>query len=1141
MSKRFRPLPELEGAQQQAADPDVHAALSASAGTGKTQVLTARVLRLLLREARPESILCLTFTKAAAAEMANRIGARLVGWVRLKDKDLKKDLFALGEANDPPALERARTLFARVLDCPGGLKIQTIHSFAQSLLAAFPAEAGIVPGFQPIEGRAEQELVRRTLANLIADAEALGDTGLIRDVQALSRRLGEMGAIEYLQACARRADALAALGPGDTIERLIRERMDLPPGSVEEHIAANCGDDGFDCDLLNAVAEANRKWGAQTGLGHAEIIEDWLALTLVERAAALPQLRKVVLTEKNTPRVYAGQTKADPDYETHAGRLANLIGELLLIQNGARLAADMAAGLRAGQAFAKAYTHAKRASGVADFNDLIEWTRELLKRPGMGDWVRYKLDRQVDHVLVDEAQDTNAAQWEIIERLVEEYFTGSSETDGRHRTLFMVGDFKQAIYGFQGTDPKRFDEARRLFRGRATSLSTGDDLFSYQRRTREFRDLSITASFRSAQPILDVVDSVIATVGHQALALLDPPEAHRAHHADRAGQVELWQPFAAEDADDEADEGEERWVTLRDRFYAETLAERVRAMIEDAPVLASTGRPLTPGDILILVRSRAELALLIVARLFAAGVPVAGVDRLHLHEPLAVQDLLAAIRFVVQPNDDLSLACLLVSPLIGWDQDRLRSLAWNRPGRLWRELRQRADENDAFRAAHEALSGLLAIADFTTPSRFLEIILSGPMQGRRKLYGRLGMAARDAIDELMNSALEFERNEAGSLDRFVAWFSRGMVDVQRDPGQPANEVRVMTVHGAKGLEAPVVILADATADPARLGRVPLALNYELAPDRVVPILRPRKEERRPPFDEIIARDEKRDLEEHMRLLYVALTRAADRLIVSGVAPKPRKDGSDARPPNSWHLIVERAMAAQGATPVDHGEWGAGLVYGSAATVKARPKAGVELPPVSVPAWALQPPLPEARPPRPLAPSAMGVDTDAAPPPSEAMRAGARRGSLIHQLLERLASVAGEERLNCALRWLEHSAGVADAEERSEIADSVCAVLSDVSFAALFGPGSLGEAPLAATLPDGRVIAGTADRLLVEADRILVVDFKTGRVPEDDAGIPASHRAQMTAYAEALRVIFPGREVRAALLYTTAPRLFELAA
>jgi ATP-dependent helicase/nuclease subunit A len=1133
MSKRFKTLPELKDEQALASDPAVHAALSASAGTGKTQVLTARVLRLLLKGARPESILCLTFTKAAAAEMDNRIGARLAAWVRLKDSELAADLLALGESNDPRTRERARQLFAKVLDCPGGLKIQTIHSFAQSLLAAFPAEAGIVPGFQPIEGRAEQELVRRTLAELMAGAEASGDETLIRDVQKLSRRLGAAGAVEYLQACARRPDALEALGSRDEIEGSIRQLMDLPAESVEDYIAHHCGDDRFDCDLLRAVADANRKWGAQTGLGHAEVIERWLALTPIERAAALTELRKVVLTEKGTPRISAGQAKAEPHYEAHAGRLAVLIEQLLRIQIGGRLAADMAAALHAGQAFAKAYARAKRAAGVADFNDLIEWTRRLLAQPGMGEWVRYKLDRQVDHVLVDEAQDTNAAQWEIIEQLVEEFFTGSSEAEQRVRTLFMVGDFKQAIYGFQGTDPERFRVAREMFKRRAAAMSTGDDLFSYRQHAQEFRDLSIAASFRSAQPVLDVVDAVIGTVGPDALALKEPPPPHRAHHRDRPGSVELWQPFAVEESPDDSDEGEERWVSLRDRRYADVLAERIRLMVEEAPVLASTDRPLTPGDILVLVRSRGELASLIVARLFSAGVPVAGVDRLHLHEPLAVQDLLAAVKFAVQPNDDLSLACLLVSPLIGWDQDQLRALAYGRKGSLWRELRQRAGE---FREVHDALAELLRIADFTTPSRFLETILTGPMQGRRKLYSRLGMAARDAIDELMNSTLDFERNETASLDRFLSWFSRGTVDVQRDSGQPANEVRVMTVHGAKGLEAPVVILADATGDPARLGRAPLTVDIEVEGAGIAPLLRPKKEERGPPFDQVILGEEKRDLEEHVRLLYVALTRAADRLIISGVMPKARKDGADPRPFTCWHRIVEQAMTSIG-TP---GEGHVTLRYAVGDPARqGRAKQKVELAPAVIPDWAKREAPPEARPPRPLAPSAIAVDDESAPPPSEAMRTAALRGTWIHQLLERLPAVEAGERPAVAGRWLERSAGVSDSILRDEIVRQVCGILSDPGFAPLFGPGSLGEAPLAATLPDGRVIAGTVDRLRVEEARVSVIDFKTGKVPATDADIPNAHRAQMAAYADALQVIFPGRRVSTALLYTAGPKLIEL--
>ena len=367
-----------------------------------------------------------------------------------------------------------------------------------------------------------------------------------------------------------------------------------------------------------------------------------------------------------------------------------------------------------------------------------------------------------------------------------------------------------------------------------------------------------------------------------------------------------------------------------------------------------------------------------------------------------------------------------------------------------------------------------------------------------------------------------------------------MVDVQRDPGRPGNEVRVMTVHGAKGLEAPVVIVADATADPARLGRTPISVDVEVAGGSDVPLLRPKKEERCPPFEDIIAAEEKRDLEEHWRLLYVALTRAADRLIVAGVASKPKKDGSDPRPLNSWHLAVERAMAAIEAEPADHGKWGSSLVYGREGTGKAKGKAERVAPPAAaVPSWAQTAAPAEPRPPRPLAPSAIAADDESAPQPSEAMRAAALRGTWIHQLLERLPAVEASARASAASRWLERSAGVSDAAARDEIVEQVCSILSDERFAALFGTGSLGEAPLAATLPDGRVIAGTVDRLRVSDSRIEVIDFKTGRVPATDADVPNSHRAQMQAYADALRVIFPGREIRAALLYTAGPKLIEV--
>ncbi|WP_294173387.1 double-strand break repair helicase AddA [uncultured Sphingomonas sp.] len=1130
MSPRLQPLKALQPDQARAADPAIHAALSASAGTGKTQVLTARVMRLLLGGAKPETILCLTFTKAGAAEMANRIGDRLARWVRLPGAELRKELFALGEDNSSPMLERARRLFAEVLDAPGGLRIQTIHSFAQALLAAFPAEAGITPGFRPIEGREEQLLARRTLATLIAEAEARGDEQLIADVQALSRRLGERDAERYLLNCARHPEAMTVLARPDQIESGLRSLLGLPEGSIDELLAARCHDDSLDCALLGAIVQGHREWNTKTGHGFADDLEAWLQLAPHERCRALDRLAQVVFTQGGERRkLQAGLLKAAPDAQDHCDRLAEEVAELLSLQRKAELVAVQAAGLRAGATFADAYTRAKRSTGVADFDDLIRWTRTLLATPGMGEWVRYKLDQRTDHLLVDEAQDTNADQWAIVEALTEEFFSGEGAR-GHHRTLFTVGDFKQAIYGFQGTDPREFERARGRIRERVAAL---EDAARHNEEVvvRPFRDLSIGQSFRSSQAVLDVVDAVIAEVGPEQMGLPDRPELHRAFAADRPGSVELWRPHAPENGEGSEDEDEEGWLTEPVRRFAGELARTTKGWLREAPVLASTGRALTAGDVLILVRSRGELASLLVARLFAEGVPVAGIDRLHLSSPLAVKDLMAAVAFGAQPLDDLNLANLLVSPLLGWDQDQLYDLAHGRVGSLWAELRQRAGEGGHLAQARDVLGELLRIADFTTPARYLETILSGPMGGRRKLLERLGAAARDPIDELVAAAIEFERSEIASLDRFLHWFGNGEVEIKRDPSAPANAVRVMTVHGAKGLEAPVVILADATVDPANLGEKnsPIAMPFGEAGS--APVLRPRKAEMDEPYATIVGEAKTRDLEEHWRLLYVALTRAKERLVVAGVLP------SRGIRPDSWHARVQAAMEGRGAAW--DGEvlrYIGGGARGAARLVKAKD----HLPSLELPGWLLRPAPVEARPPRPLAPSQIAEDADAAPPPGPELRAAARRGVLLHALFERLPGVVPELRHDAALHWLEQSAGVGHVGTREELARAACSIIGDEAYAPLFAPGSLAEAPVAATLPDGRVVAGTVDRLLVDAEEVRVVDFKTGRqVPRSVAEVPQHHRRQMDAYAEALAVIFPGRPIRTALLYTAGPRLIDL--
>lgn len=1113
-------LPRLVDEQARASDPSAHVWLAASAGTGKTQVLAARVYRLLLGGTDPGAILCLTFTKAGAAEMAGRINQRLARWVRASEADIRADIASLGERATPALIARARTLFAKVLDAPGGgLRIQTIHGFCQSLLAAFPVEAGLTPGFRPLEAREELALARETLAQLLVDAEREGRDGAVRAVGALSLRLGEEGAEAFLRACARAPAAMAALPMGEGVGPYIRRAL-IGVDDVEAAIADGCAQ--LDDDLLGRLRDCNRAWGTKNGLARADMIDAWLTRSPEQRAATLDELHGVWARQDGELRSFAkGQAPQDEDYAPTAADCHAQVSRLIQMRHLADYADLLAAGLAIGRDYAFAYRAAKRRIGAVDFDDLIDAAVALLRQDGMGDWVRFKLDQATDHVLIDEAQDTNLRQWEIVDAIASDFFSGLGTRGDRRRTLFTVGDYKQAIFGFQGTDPLNFRWAERHFRDLAEVTSDISEI-----EPTPFEQLALTSSFRSTQPILDFVDAAIGVLPGGGLGV-DDNQRH-ASKVEGPGQVNLWAPTLA----GEEDEGEEGWVTDAVRAHATRIAAQVKAWLDpnDPLMLESKGRPLRPEDIMILVKRRGELASLIVARLYAEGVPVAGVDRLRLTAPLAVQDLLAAIRFVLQPHDDLALASLLVSPLIGWSQDELMRAAMKRRGGLWAHLQT---TQPAERIA--PLAAMLRRADFTTPYVFLEELLTGSLDGRRKLIRRLGQEARDPIDELLNAALEFERVAIPSLQRFLDWFDRGDVEIVRDPSQPLDAVRVMTAHGAKGLQAPLVILADATADPEARPRS--TLDWQADQDIKLPVFRPRKEQRSGVLAEAITTADARELAEHWRLFYVAATRAEERLEIAG-SLGPRSKGVPSE--NSWYAAAEAALAALGTAEREEGPRRSFAGHDPQPPVRARPSRTAETHIVALPDWAFQPAPIEARPPRPLAPSSVGEDDVSDPPPSAAMRTAAERGRLIHALFERLPALPPDRRATAADRWLSAVGQVADKTVRSELIETVMAVLDDPAHRDLFGTNSLGEAPISAIVPGGYVIAGTVDRLLVEPDRVRVIDFKTGRrVPLGINEVPVFHLRQMAAYAEALRVIFPGRRIEAALLYTAAPRLFDL--
>jgi ATP-dependent helicase/nuclease subunit A len=1123
----------LEGEQAQAVDPRDSVWLSASAGTGKTQVLSARVLRLLLRpDVAPEQILCLTFTKAGAAEMATRVNEVLASWVRLPDTELAADLANIGEKGDPETVARARALFTRVLDCPGGgLRIDTIHAFAQWLLAAFPEEAGLIPGTKPMEDRDRELLAHRILADLLVEWEERGESRLIEALEMLSVRWGPDGARKWLMRCAEAREMW--FGPGswqEPLEDRVRGLIGLALDAGPDSIATLCHDHMFDRAALVRCLEVNAAWGTATAQKCIDAIGEWLAGDPAARAQDCEALAKALFTKDGSVRSLRYLEKLDANYAGMAERVRGCIEAVREQVALCALAEMLAPALTVGRRFALAWDAAKAREGLIDFDDQIRRAAALLSRSDMGEWIRYKLDRQFDHILIDEAQDTNEAQWSIVYALTEEFFAGAGQRDNRLRTVFAVGDYKQAIFRFQGTSPEHFEAAKRRFKKEMEGAAANNP------DARSLKDFGLGRSYRTAQPVLDFVDEAIAAIGHESFGLERPPDQHKGDA--RPGMVGLWQPVGGDDEEDEEErEAPDTWLPGPEREMADRIAAQVKAWLRDGFVLVKGKvRHAGPGDIMVLVRKRRELAGLIVARLHAAGVPVAGVDRLRLGAPLPVKDLMAALRFAAQPLDDLSLASLLVSPLIGWTQEQLLEFGY-RPVRmpLWDHLRHRPAP-EAMRVADE-LRQLLARADFEPPQALLHWLLVGPWQGRRKLVSRLGREANDPIDELLNAALAYAGTYTPSLQGFIQWFDAGEGELKREAGASEGLVRVMTVHGSKGLQAPIVILADATGNPDRSPTRGLTLAEELpgGGGRVVPLPDLTKEEKVGRIAAAEAEAAAAERQEHWRLLYVAMTRAEEALFVGGALLGGEKEPA----PDSWYARLKPLFADE---PLADVVWGAQHVRGERAAVSVPERAKVNDDRPSLPAWATTPIGPEPRPPRPLAPSSAGQDESAEPPfPPGADAFAARRGVLIHKLLERLPEVAVEEREGKAREWLSRQAADVADDEREAMLASALAVLCEPGWQAIFSPAALAEVPLAATV-GGRVIAGTADRLLVERERVLVVDFKTARRPPAGLGeVPLTTLRQMAAYSAALAAIYPGRAIEAAVLYTQTPLLVPIPA
>lgn len=1088
--------------QIDAADPKVSTWLSANAGSGKTRVLTDRVARLLLESVSPQNILCLTYTKAAAAEMQNRLFKRLGAWAMMPDDQLRRDLTALGIDHqiENDELGRARKLFATAIETPGGLKIQTIHSFCAGILRRFPLEAQVNPQFREMEDRDAERLRAEVVDDIVSGPQA----------DVVHAMLGHFTGDDLSKLTAEIAgkrDGFAA-PPSD---KALHQTLGLPENAQRDDVLGivfQGHEAGIVTDLTTAFDGQSATYKKFAGRLAALDLEtpNWNAFDVLCDLFLYKtdgSAKSVNFPQSNHTKAVEAMAAIAAEVHDWMDRVATARQQLLALDAYDRTKAiyDFA------NAFIPAYEARKLAMGALDFDDLIRKAKALLLDPSVAQWVLFRLDGGIDHILVDEAQDTSPTQWAVIQQLAQEFATGEGARPDRNRTIFVVGDKKQSIYSFQGADPAAFDQMKDHFETAHRAIA------------KPFTTTSLDYSFRSAQTILSVVD---ATFTGDLTEGMDDQLSHIAFKEDMPGRVDLWPVIEKSEEQDDR-----RWYEPVDQpsatdhiiLMAKRVADQIKHMIKHETLPEEVGdtgqyqsRPITEGDFLILVQRRSELFAEIIRACKNAGLQIAGADRLRVGAELAVKDIAALLSFLALPEDDLSLACALRSPLFGWSEQDLFTLAHHRPAKtyLWAALRDSDHPNTL-----GILNDLRKQADFLRPYDLIERILIRH-DGRRNLLARLGPEAEDGIDALLSQALAYESTGVPSLTGFLTWMETDDLEVKRQMDNQGNRIRVMTVHGAKGLEAPIVILPDTAKRRKELRQELLSagdhLIWKTTKDASPPAILTMR-------DQAMAADDR----ERARLLYVAMTRAEKWLIV-GAAGDVGEDN------DSWYNIIANGMEERGMFNATSGDLDiarvADLNWGGPEQIKTeKPLESV----TAAPTFGAPPTVTRKA---TIAPSELPGPKALPTAPIDETEDALARGTLIHSLLEHLPHVSPDERRAVAKQKTEDT----------ELIDQILKLIDHPDLSLLWRPESLAEVSITADISGLGRIHGTIDRLIITPDQIIAIDYKSNRhVPKRWQETPTGILNQLAVYDAALRQIYPDRPVETAILWTQTAALMPIPA
>ena len=1106
--------------QRKAANPNKSVWVEASAGTGKTKVLSDRVLRLLLEGCNPAKILCLTYTKAAAVEMNTRIAGRLSRWAVASDDQLYEELESLlGRKispceKDDELLAMARKLFAVLLDTPGGMKIQTIHSFCQEILKRFPLEAKISPYFEVMDDRTANEALDEIKKKLLGKIEREPDSLVGKSLAYITQNVSEsifpkiMGSLT-----ANRSKIARMLDKYGSVEELfsrIAEKLDVCENDTFDSVVRDYWQE-CDKDELKKIMHALFS-GSPSDMSRAET----LALILEEglNRENLSLFEKIYLTEgKIRSRLATKEAvKVYPEIANKMVAIGISLQELENKLSSVGLFEATRAVLYLAEDLISGYNAYKRLHSKMDYEDLIVLTRELLEDRDVADWVLFKLDGGIDNVLIDEAQDTSPDQWAIIRAITEDFFNGES-VKKQIRTIFAVGDRKQSIYSFQGADPREFENMRQYFSSRCKGV-------------KDFEEVQLDVSFRSSAAILDMVNSVFSTeYAKRGVIPIEQDMTHVPSKIGDGGKVEIWPIIEAEE-----NEKQEVWRPPVERRMSESplvrlarkIALQIKKLVEDKDILLSQNRPVRYSDFMILVNRRKDIVDALVRECKNVGVNVAGADRIKLSEQIVVQDLIALARFLLLPSDDLTLAVILKSPLFGLNDDDLFKLCYNRGNAsLWSNLGKFPE----YSLIYEQLQNLLNLVDFVRPFELYSYVLN-KMDGRKKFLSRLGFEVVDGIDEFINLTLNFEQEHNPNLQAFVDWVEKDDAEIKREQEQSnIDAVRIMTVHGSKGLQAPIVILPDAVRVKRPKNETGLLWDddvfyYPFSSDHYESNCKKIKDK------------EKEDaLEEYRRLLYVALTRAEDRLCICGYT-KSREPSED-----SWYALCLQSLAKIGVEKAE-GEF----CYDVAQLLeKERKKEQTKVENVvGFYDWVKSFPKEEGALSKPLTPSKQENDDEVwASPLGKNEQNCYRRGKFIHKLLQFLPEIKKAEHQSVIEEFFVKNVPDITDNERKKVSKEIIRLFEDSDFSAVFGDNSRAEVPVMGMV-DGRIISGQIDRLVVEENRVMIIDFKTNRpAAKCVEDIPIAYVKQLDAYKKLVERIYPNHQVETYILWTDTANLMKV--